>query len=100
MHTPGPWKTVTEFVEAGIWVAAPDTSVVARVYEQGGLGLSNACLIAAAPDLLAALQAAESWVIGCTIPDCRGTGQPECRGCKVRLKVSKAIAKATTEPKE
>lgn len=44
-YTPTPWSVETAFQEPGIWIAAPDTSIVARVYEQGGLGVPNAARI-------------------------------------------------------
>lgn len=60
-HTAGPWNSEQPYREPGIYVAAPDTSIVARVYEQGGQGLANASLIAAAPDLLKACGPVVEW---------------------------------------
>lgn len=53
-HTPGPWTANTAPL-APIITAGP--KAIARSYQVGDDGAANARLIAAAPDLLAALQA-------------------------------------------
>lgn len=54
-HTPGPWTAT----ERGEFVNAPNGRDICHIYGQRTLGedKANARLIAAAPDLLAALQA-------------------------------------------
>jgi len=47
-HTPGPWKEHDRSIWAG-------EILLAKVYKQGDQGVSNARLIAAAPQLLEAL---------------------------------------------
>jgi hypothetical protein len=80
-HTPGPWVATDEMAndrsicvgDAAVW--GPDGDMVADVH--GNLALegdavANARLIAAAPDLLAALRAAKRYVEGayeCAFPD-------------------------------
>jgi hypothetical protein len=62
-HTPGPWKYHTESHRN--LVAGPDRLFVADVWTNDRLDaerMANARLIAAAPELLAALRVALSWV--------------------------------------
>lgn len=85
-HTPGPWRA--HDIEAFV-VLAPDGRTVA--YAQGqprssGANEANARLIAAAPDLLAALQNA----VRCGERDALGTGAP-----KWTVAARVAIARAT-----
>lgn len=57
-HTPGPWSAAEQFdgdESLGIAVSARRQEIV-RIYDIGGEGFANARLIAAAPDLLAALR--------------------------------------------
>ena len=61
-HTPGPWqvKLTSCFVDglpvAGVWVEAPPYTSIANLIPHVGVE-ANARLIAAAPELLAALKA-------------------------------------------
>lgn len=57
-HTPGPWGLVEGDVDLYVYAAAPD-ALVAQVRSDDGLDCeANARLIAAAPELLAAVEAA------------------------------------------
>ena len=61
-HTPGPWRESAFDYERGVIVAGEKGVHVAKV-EQQGMGhtaAANAALIAAAPDLLAALEGARA----------------------------------------
>jgi hypothetical protein len=65
-HTPGPWK-----IDAGNWIWGPDGFPIAACdqgafdHNRAGECCANADLIAAAPELLAALQAvADYWAGG------------------------------------
>jgi hypothetical protein len=64
-HTPGPWKLRAKVTGGSRYVVA-GRSEIARVYFAGNPGrptaLANACLIAAAPDLAAALRRALNWL--------------------------------------
>ena len=96
-HTPGPWKS--HFDEA-YFVTGPDLGRVAMMMNlKGALGLggrrsgsesaANCRLIAAAPDMLAALQAYDAWA-----------DKVLCRDSElsiVRRQMRAAIAKATGE---
>ena len=64
-HTPGPWHVERPFKEKGTYIAHTEsTALIARVYEGNTIvgktlpdqGQANARLIAAAPELLIALQ--------------------------------------------
>ena len=82
-HTPGPWTANEEFDDGeslGIAITAGRLGQVVRVFDVGQEGFANAALIAAAPELLAALE----HVLGrATMPGF------------LRDKVKAAIAKAT-----
>lgn len=55
-HTPAPWSVTKGSPQAGI-IAAPNRSLgIAEVFGGGETDIANAQLIAAAPDLLAALE--------------------------------------------
>lgn len=88
-HTPGPWRVVPSngvaFDEWLVEVASDEflTPGIAEVYEK-----ADAALIAAAPDLLAALEAAHGYLV------IFGTDQLE----HVRSVCRAAIAKAKGEP--
>lgn len=99
-HTPGPWRTDPNYY---IYVWAADSKMVADlpfepeetfIARMRGVGRgatpaeqkANAHLIAAAPDLLAALRL---WDNGCYVeggpyPDC------DCYGCRTRRAIAKA----------
>lgn len=54
-HTPGPWRNEPGLIQDCI--IGPDNRAVVAIYDRGGpQGEANANLIAAAPDLLAALR--------------------------------------------
>jgi hypothetical protein len=58
-HTPGPWAANEEFDDGeslGIAITAGRLGQVVRVFDVGQKGFANAALIAAAPDLLQALE--------------------------------------------
>ena len=56
-HTPGPWSTATGRLGGLLIMGADDSMVTVIAPEDGAVGVANATLIAAAPDLLAALEA-------------------------------------------
>lgn len=61
-HTPGPWTAAEHFdgdESLGISVGAGRQEIV-RIHDIGREGFANAALIAAAPDLLAALREIEA----------------------------------------
>lgn len=61
-HTPGPWTAAEQFdgdESLGIAVSAGRQEIV-RIHDIGSEGFANARLIAAAPDLLAALREIEA----------------------------------------
>lgn len=62
-HTPGPWRTgEPDFYGTGIIAGEPGAEIViCRVLDNLLLNGSNAHLIAAAPDLLAALKSVMEW---------------------------------------
>lgn len=57
-HSPGTWKCTPANYPSQREIRAADTSLVCRINEGNSLADGNARLIAAAPDLLAAAQAA------------------------------------------
>lgn len=57
--TPGPWNVERPYGETGLYIVAPNTGIIAKVWEPDsgyGYASDNARLIAAAPDLLNMLQ--------------------------------------------
>jgi hypothetical protein len=90
-HTPGPWQVHCSH----IYTADPERALLAQVFNPGSKAsdyplVENARLIAAAPELLAALKAYEAWADP-TI--CRDA---ELRA--IRIQIRAAINKAE-EPK-
>jgi hypothetical protein len=66
-HTPGPWELIWEDGKYGVIGAQTEKKLVAIVGNNPDDGLNdirkaNAALIAAAPDMLAALEATEEYV--------------------------------------
>lgn len=57
-HTPGPWNVEHPYGEPGVYVASPNTGLVAKLYAPDAPANieANAHLIAAAPELLSALR--------------------------------------------
>ena len=95
-HTPGPWfanDSLQLFAETGQHIASLDSSTEGF---EGGTLYANARLIAAAPDLLAALQAVwkffEPVYVSAMADDTERTAQDELIDT-----VRAAIAKATGE---
>lgn len=85
-HTPGPWcvEHETEIIAAeGQRIAEADTR---SINFTGGEANANAHLIAAAPDLLAACEAATE-VIDCI---CDGDDKAGCVRCLVKTAIAKA----------
>jgi hypothetical protein len=58
-HTPGPWRASRK----SVFVNDIHNRVVAEVVDRKDSREANAHLLAAAPDLLAALQAARKWLV-------------------------------------
>jgi hypothetical protein len=56
--TPGPWNVEKPYGEPGVYVSGPDTVLIAKVWNDSE---ANASLIAAAPDLLVALERVATW---------------------------------------
>ena len=83
-HTPGPWA-IQQHVKHGWFVITADGSEVA-----GALGLKNALLVSAAPDLLQALQAMSS--------SFHGVERMEQHMQQAAEMARAAIVKATGEP--
>ena len=69
-HTPGPWHVEQPFGEPGTYVAVTfpgfSPGLVCRLIDQARTpeGIANARLIAAAPDLLAALEETRDFLMG------------------------------------
>jgi len=90
VYTPGPWQVRNN----SIWLeVGPVNSVVADVFHGGGgqmfapgTGDANARLIAAAPDLLAALEA-----IGPLLSECRCGDPDTCIACQALRSRRRAI---------
>ncbi|MEZ0197656.1 hypothetical protein Q1Z72_19635 [Pseudomonas qingdaonensis] len=103
-HTPGPWVRCTEapkIIMSGYFIDGHQGYIVGSVSGNDNSGFyaseeeaeANASLIAAAPELLEALEL----VIKEHAPsyhDCLDDGEPECAWCVA----SKAIAKARVKP--
>lgn len=83
-HTPGPWLVLRDPEVGGPLVATEDVAIADVMEMEGGMSEANARLIAAAPDLLAALKAMFADACDCG-PDVH------CRACELGLR---AIAKA------
>ena len=81
-HTPGPWHVDINGEGA---ITAPDGALIARLHNasRDDLREANARLIAAAPDLLAALQAVADYWAGGDVP------------AEIDAAMRAAIAKAT-----
>lgn len=92
-HTPGPWLIAT-YESFGNVLSPHSKNKIAMVYDAGvnsqGIGVANAQLIAAAPDLLEACKA----VLHCND---YAEGKISAEFSDVLDKVSEAIAKADPE---
>lgn len=87
-YTPGPWKVSRPNSRAKWEVRGPGdtfTGVPHGIWIAGDITEGNARLIAAAPELLAALEKVEDWLEGCSTIE------------TVRNEVRSAITKATGE---
>lgn len=85
-HTPGPWRIEQSPFFANIRAEAAGVSGIASIQlvsPSTAEALANACLIAAAPDMRAALEAQESAEKAqANCPDCEGIGDwAECGRC-------------------
>jgi hypothetical protein len=56
LHTPAPWSVKKDSPQAGIIIAQNRNLGIAEVFGGGETDIANARLIAAAPDLLSALE--------------------------------------------
>jgi hypothetical protein len=100
-HTPGPWNVEHPYGEPGVYVAGPNTGLIAKLCAPDSHLFNadkpvsidaNARLIAAAPELLAALGSIETFAADYE------TDSPVQRGLKLKGIVTlarAAIAKAT-----
>ena len=87
-HTPGPWEADSERRGHVVWARGPTGSMLVATCGHAAFDGANARLIAAAPDLLAALKAMFADACDCG-PDVH------CRSCELGLR---AIAKAEGRP--
>src|SRR5260370_3806342 len=70
-HTPGPWQVADER-DGVAFVIAEHLRIVVDHRENFGSAKADACLIAAAPDLLSAAKAAEPLLVGAlAFVDCK-----------------------------
>ena len=101
-HTPGPWQLaendptiiITEAVdEGGDARLIADVLCVLKDRNPMDEHKANACLIAAAPDLLTAAQDCVAWLkqSGVAICEC---GALDCRGSRLLAAIAKATATA------
>lgn len=102
-HTTGKWEAITDFASGVYWVQTDNEECIAEVFGEeelsSGTCEGNAYLIAAAPKMLEALQAAESWIVDGGYLDDRNPHTSESAADVVHeLRV--AIAKATGEDVE
>ena len=93
-HTPGPWKIEPDIYSKDRWYisgAEPSQKFIADVWQGDNKpdGEANARLIAAAPDLLAAMESFELYP--CVGESCR-TEYPTglCPGCLARAAIAQA----------
>lgn len=112
-HTPGPWRVVTRNAHREFWSASirgkqdgRQVVVASAPFHYHGFGAANAALIAAAPDMLAALVLAREFIstdrnslADCSIePD--GSMEPDDQAAlddydAALLQIDAAIHKAT-----
>lgn len=102
-HTPGPWSMdATGYSPLSRLIRGPNDQIIGTVANRTGEGVANARLIAAAPELLEALEQALPWVA--TAVAFRSDVHPEARenNKKAVEKIKAAIEKATGKsfPKE
>ena len=97
-HTPGPWSVSVEDSAGRLFVIAHDKGVVARVTRRVTVRRknpdlserdSNARLIAAAPEILEALEDAMAWFT--KLEDWSGVGDPDIE--KYQAAIEKAEGK-------
>jgi hypothetical protein len=87
-HTPGHWRTGGHYITAHIGDKQTWIATVKRTDASDAEGEANACLIAAAPDLLSALRG----ILENIEPDCH---TPDCPDCGAWRAARAAIARAT-----
>lgn len=95
-HTPGPWTVkASRYVQRQAIVAGASCGhdLIAEVMGSNGENEANARLIAAAPDLLAALKGVE-WVIGAGPRFCADCGRDRAAGHAEECRLNAALAKA------
>lgn len=97
-HTPGPWNVERPFGEAGLYVAARTSALVCKLYpvdpgtfnvDQRVTEEANAAVIAASPDMLAALRLAHPLLV--RLGDFIANGEGRCEAV---LAVALALEKA------
>lgn len=87
-HTPGPWHVEHPFGEKGTYISSPDTTLVAKVYNE-----RDAKLLAAAEEMLKALSIAAT-----TLETVYRERDPKNIAAKMAAKMAReAIAKALPE---
>ncbi len=106
-HTPGPWRV--DDGDSTLRVRSTDTFVCVALVTggvdsedndlpNGPTYQANARLIAAAPELLDALEDFVTWHGGAHSEECPGDDTCDCVGGAVNAKVNAAIRKAREEP--
>jgi hypothetical protein len=97
-HTPAPWSTERPYGEPGLFVCRSDRAatnpLICRVREGTKESEANARLIAAAPDMLYALQAIETWTS--SLPPMEGMTEQEMKARQALILMRAALTKATT----
>ena len=95
-HTPGPWRINTRLSRNGAPVISGDGRDIAKaLYHMGSEDPevdANARLIAAAPELLAALETALAW-----LNTFDANGLMKIGGVELKITVAEAIANAISE---
>ena len=92
-HTPGPWSAEPTDTDGHVLVVDEQDVSVCRVYQQPHdtwQAADTAALIAAAPDLLAALRSADAWVA-----QYHGTPGHDAAAQSMSRVIRAAIARAT-----
>lgn len=109
-HTAGPWtvEKPNQRQSPNLWIIAPTNSGVCKIepcdYDDGkgerltAEDLANARLIAAAPDLLAALEDCNTFLDDLTKPDAKASGPAiiasYANAIALNMKVGKILSKA------
>jgi len=96
-HTPGPWEVDREQGGGGRFVRDRHRTLIADAFHKTvpiDERAANARLIAAAPELLAALKAYVEWFGGAHVHGCPADDTCDCPGAAVNALVNNALAKA------